>query len=94
MRRRLVSRSTLSSKLVEYAIEFNREVFDRLAARTLKIPHVEDVPLALTKGQRLRAVTKWMAAGLVGTPAGAFLHPLLGSGLAGATYRLVALFDP
>ena len=43
------------------AIEVGRTAFDRLAARTLKLPRVEDVPLSLGKGQRLRAVTKWAA---------------------------------
>lgn len=51
-------------------LEISEKTFDKLVARTLK----KDTPAGLTKGQRIRGVSKWIAAG--GSPATILLGPL------------------
>jgi hypothetical protein len=75
------------------AIQLGRKAFDRLAARTLKIPSVEDVPTSLAPGQRLRAVAKWTAVAVSGGAAGA-IHPALAGPAAGTAAGFFLLLDP
>jgi hypothetical protein len=68
------------------AIEGSADAFDALARRTLKHP----IPRALTHGERLRAVSKWIAGG--GGSFASLLGPL---GMAlGAGAGIFLLFDP
>lgn len=72
------------------AIEFPRSAFDRMVLRTPGI-NAPPVPAALGPGQRLRAVSKWVAS--AGTPWLAFLGPLAvaaGAAVAG----MYLLWDP
>jgi hypothetical protein len=72
------------------AVEFPREAFDAAARRT---PHVvpANVQGPLTRNQRLRAVTKWVAAG--GVIWAGLLNPILGMA-AGSAAGIFALYDP
>ena len=72
------------------AIELPRQAFDELTKRTLRIPTVP-VPRPLKQSERLRAVTKWAAAG--GAPWAAELDPLLGI-FASSVAGFFLLFDP
>lgn len=72
------------------AVEGGRELFDTAVMRTLKISP-ETVPSGLTKGQRLRAATKWIA---VGGASGASLLRSLSGVVVGAATGYFLLFDP
>ncbi len=72
------------------AIELPRDSFDALARRTLRIP-AAPVPRPLKASQRLRAVTKWAAAG--GASWVGMLDPLVGA-LGGTVASFFLLFDP
>jgi hypothetical protein len=72
------------------AIELPKASFDELARRTLRIP-AAPVPRPLKRSERLRAVSKWVAAG--GASWAAVLDPLLGA-VAGSVAGFFLLFDP
>jgi hypothetical protein len=73
------------------AIEASKQAFDQLASKTPGVIPTLTPPLSLTRRQRLRAVTKWVAAG--GIPLAPLLDPLVGAFSASAA-GIFLLFDP
>jgi hypothetical protein len=71
-------------------IDFSGQRFDAVVSRTL---HHERLPLppALNHRHRMKAGTKWLAAG--GAPTAGLIDPLLGT-VAGIGTALFFLFDP
>ena len=72
------------------AIEWGGRNFDRVAARVLRIPR-QEMPRPLTRGQRLRAVTKWIAAG--GSSALPLVDPI-SAVIGSVAIGYFVLFDP
>jgi hypothetical protein len=73
------------------ALELSERAFDAVAAGTLKI-RGEELPPALSPGQRLRAVTKWVAVG--GSGWASALEPILAGPVATTLAGFFVLFDP
>lgn len=72
------------------AIEGSRDLFDRVAARTLKMsPPL--LPAGLSSGDRLRAISKWVAVG--GSSAASLLVPPFGA-LTNLVSGYFLLLDP
>jgi hypothetical protein len=72
------------------AIEWGAKTFDRLAARVLKIAPA-DVPRPLTAGQRLRAISKWIAVSGLGVLP--LMQPM-SAAVGGLVAGYFLLFDP
>jgi hypothetical protein len=72
------------------AVEWGGKKLDQITARTLKIP-ANEMPTALTPGQRVRAAAKWVAAG--GSSVSALVHPMMATFLS-ATTSVFVLLDP
>jgi hypothetical protein len=88
----LTSRSWIASRLRRpftaflqggaVAVEWGGKRLDEVTARTLKIP-VNEMPVALTRGQRVRAAAKWIAVG--GSSVSALIHPIAAAVVSTAT---------